>query len=149
MINLLKLNCLIRMFSFQIRGDTIRQASKRFVFRGNGKVPCVAQTPSTKPRANAVSDGRFKICNPFAHCIFGPSQAPTEDSSYLTEKPGRIQKRQSKVQLRREHQPTLTAHSSTNLCTVTAGSLLASTKKSYYWRKPVLIFVLDRKMNSG
>lgn len=148
MINLLKLNSLIRMFSFQIRGYTIRQASKKFVFRGNGKVPCVAQTPSTKPRANAVPEGRSKICNPFAHCIFGPSQALTENSSYLTEKPGRIQKRQSKVQLRRDHQPTLTAHSSANHCTVTAGSLLASTKKLHYWRKPVLIFALDGKVNS-
>lgn len=100
MINLPKSNWSIRMFSFQTRGYTIRQVSKRFVFQGNVKVPYVAQMHSMKTRVNAVLQDRFKLCNPSVHRIFGLSHAQGKGSGYLPGKPGRVWKRQSKVQRR-------------------------------------------------
>lgn len=146
-INLPKSNCSIRMSSFHIRGYTIRQVSKRFVFREDGKVPYIAQKQKKK-KANAVSQGSFKFCNPFVHCIFGPSKAQSKGLGFLPGKPVSVWKRRNKAQLRSECQLTLTAQSSTNHSTVKAGSMLACTKKCYYRRKPALILALDGKTDS-
>lgn len=54
MIHLPKSNCSGRKFLFHMRGYTRRQVNKRFVFRGNGRVPYTAQTRSVITAADAV-----------------------------------------------------------------------------------------------
>lgn len=75
------------MFLFQVRGYNVRKVSKSFVFRGNGKMPCIAQSHSIKTRAIAVSKGRLELLNPPVRCIFGLPQALSEGSVHHPGKP--------------------------------------------------------------
>lgn len=69
------------------RGYNVRKVSKSFVFRGNGKMPCIAQSHSIKTRAIAVSKGRLELLNPPVHCFFGLPQALSEGSVHHSGKP--------------------------------------------------------------